>query len=100
MFIGQGCSVDDRSAAQADRRAVCAAAAAAGRASSASPVPAVAPEHLSITSPLFPAPRIVQPDNKDTALFILQFVQKTGVHMPPGKWMTLVRLHWDSPSNQ
>jgi hypothetical protein len=60
-----------------------------------------APTYLSMSLPTVPnAARIILPPNEDTALFILQSVQKTGVHMPPGKWDTLVRLLWDSPLNQ
>ncbi len=43
--------------------------------------------------------RITQPANEDTALFILQSVLKTGMHLPAGKWMNLVKLLWDSPPN-
>jgi hypothetical protein len=59
------------------------------------------PNVSNINLPPVPsAARIIQPANEDTALFILQSIQKTGVHMPPGKWTTLVRLLWDSPPNQ
>jgi len=57
--------------------------------------------YLSMSLPPVPrAARIILPPNEDTAIFILKSVQKTGVHMPPGKWATLVRLLWDSPPNQ
>jgi hypothetical protein len=46
------------------------------------------------------ATRIIQPVNKDTALIILQSVLKSGFHKPPNKWMTLVRLLWETPPNQ
>jgi len=58
----------------------------------------MASEHLNLP-PVLSAARIIQPANEDTALFILQAVLKTGVHLPAGKWATLVKLLWDSPPN-
>ena len=43
--------------------------------------------------------RITHPANKDTALFILRSVLKTGAHLLAGKWTSLVKLLWDSPPN-
>ena len=43
--------------------------------------------------------RITQPANEDTVLFILQSILRTGAHLPAGKWTSLVKLLWESPSN-
>jgi hypothetical protein len=51
-------------------------------------------------SPVPSATQIIQPVNKDTALIVLQSVLKSGSHKPPNKWMTLVRLLWETHPNQ
>jgi hypothetical protein len=60
--------------------------------------PTMAAKRLNLP-PVPSATRIIQPANKDTILFILQSVLKTGAHLPAGKWMTLIKLLWDSPPN-
>jgi len=58
----------------------------------------MASERLNLP-PVPSVARITQPINEDIALFILQSILKTGVHLPAGKWTTLVKLLWDSPPN-
>jgi len=58
----------------------------------------MASERLNLP-PVLSVARITQPANKDTALFILQSILKTGAHLPAVKWHTLVKLLWDSPPN-
>jgi hypothetical protein len=50
--------------------------------------------------PVHSTTRMIQPVNKDTALIILQSVLKSGSHKTPNKWVTLVRLLWETPPNQ
>ncbi len=61
--------------------------------------PTMAAKRLNLP-PVPSAARIIQPANKDTALFILQSVLKTGARLPAGKWTTLIKLLWDSPQTQ
>jgi hypothetical protein len=49
--------------------------------------------------PVPSAAQIIQPVNEDTALIVLQSVLKSGSHKPPNKWVTLVRLLWETPPN-
>ncbi len=58
----------------------------------------MASERLNLP-PVPSVTHITQPANEDTALFTLQSVLKTGAHLPAGKWMSLIKLLWDSPPN-
>jgi hypothetical protein len=60
--------------------------------------PTMAAKHLNLP-PVPSATRIIQLANKDTTLFILQSILKTGAHLLSGKWVTLFKLLWDSPQN-
>ena len=57
-------------------------------------LPTMASERFNLT-PVPSVARIIQLANKDTALFFLQSVLKTGAHLPAGKWTNLVKLLWD-----
>ncbi len=59
---------------------------------------------MAANAPLGPpapsAARIVLPAYKETALFILRSVQRTGAHLPNVTWITLGNSLWEPPPNQ
>jgi hypothetical protein len=59
----------------------------------------MATQHLNLP-PVPSTARMIQPVNGDTALITLQSVLKSGSNKPPNKWVTLVRLLWETPPNQ
>jgi hypothetical protein len=53
-----------------------------------------------LNPPVPSAARIIILAYKETALFILWSIQRTGAHLPNVTWITLVNSLWEPPPNQ